>query len=87
MGLIAKIFGNPKKEIPIAKGYKESPEKALVDGALNTVKLASMLLGILGKWISLFIRDGILHEALASLDDKELKCLTDFFPEFIEMDS
>lgn len=84
--LLARIFGNPKKEVHVAKGYEESSEKALMDGALKTVKLASILLGILGKWISLFIREGIFHEALASLDDKELKCLTDFFPEFIKTD-
>jgi hypothetical protein len=86
MGLIAKIFGNPKKEIPIAKGYEKSPEKALMDGALKTVKLSSMLFSIIGKWLVFFDRLGMLREAIALLTEKEVKCLADNFPEFIKKD-
>lgn len=84
--LLASLFGNPKKKVPVVKGYKGSAEEAFMDGTLNTVKLVSILLAIIGKWLVFFDRLGMSREAMALLTEKETKCLADNFPDFVKED-
>ena len=84
--LLASLFGNPKKKVPVGKGYKGSAEEAFMDGTLNTVKLVSILLAIIGKWLVFFDRLGMSREAMALLTEKEVKQIADDFPDFIKKD-
>jgi len=91
MGFVARIFGNPKKEIPVArdrdyKGSLEETLQKLQNSSFETVKLASRLLGIMGKWLDLFAREELLQKALSKMNNEEKKCLNDFFPEFMKND-
>jgi hypothetical protein len=89
MSFIEKIFGNRQARKIAAhpeKSWESSPEKQVVDAALKQVKLIALLLGIMGKWLALFGREKILGRAILELDEKEIKCLVDFFPEFLGKD-
>lgn len=79
MGLIKKLFGDAKKDSRAGVEHDNSAEKAFLEGTLQTVKLASVLMAIVGKWLVFFERLGHDKEAIALLSEKEVKCLVDNF--------
>ena len=85
-GLFARLFGNPKKEVPVAKGYDGSLLQNQMESTLRQVELNSQLLVIMGKWLVFFGRLEMLREAMALLTKREVNYLADYFPEFIKKD-